>query len=108
MHNKSITFDNAVTIVGGRNIGAEYFGASDVFNYHDLDVLGIGLVADHVSTEFDTYWNASETVPVTAFVEPDDPSTAPRRTRASGQSPRDGLNWWSAGEPVTGKLHEER
>jgi len=72
MHNKSITFDNVVTIVGGRNIGAEYFGASDVFNYADLDVLGTGLVADQVSTEFDTYWNASAAVPVTAFVEPDD------------------------------------
>lgn len=72
MHNKSITFDNAVTIVGGRNIGAEYFGAGDVFNYRDLDVLGLGPVANQVSTEFDTYWNASETVPVTAFVEPDD------------------------------------
>ena len=72
MHNKSMTFDNVVTIVGGRNIGAEYFGASDVFNYHDLDVLATGLVADQVSTEFDTYWNASEAVPVTAFVEPDD------------------------------------
>jgi putative cardiolipin synthase len=72
MHNKSMTFDNAVTIVGGRNIAVEYFGAGDVFNYGDLDVLGIGPVADQVSTEFDTYWNASTTLPVTAFVEPDD------------------------------------
>jgi putative cardiolipin synthase len=71
MHNKSITFDNVVTIIGGRNIGDEYFGASDAFNYHDLDVLATGVVADQVSTEFDTYWNASEAVPVTAFVEAD-------------------------------------
>ena len=27
MHNKSFTADNQVTIVGGRNIGDEYFGA---------------------------------------------------------------------------------
>ena len=66
-----MTFDNTVTIVGGRNIGIEYFGAGDVFNYSDLDVLGTGQVADEVSTEFDTYWNASEAVPVTAFVDPD-------------------------------------
>jgi len=72
MHNKSITFDNAVTIVGGRNIGSEYFGASDVFNYRDLDLLGMGPVANQVSTEFDIYWNATETIPVTAFVKPDD------------------------------------
>ena len=81
MHNKSITFDNVVTIVGGRNIGAEYFGASDVFNYHDLDVVGVGRVADEVSTEFDTYWNASEAVPVTAFVEPDDSAESTEELR---------------------------
>jgi putative cardiolipin synthase len=71
MHNKSITFDNTVTIIGGRNIAIEYFGAGDVFNYRDLDVLGTGQVADEVSTEFDTYWNAAEAVPVIAFVDPD-------------------------------------
>ena len=81
MHNKSITFDNVVTIVGGRNIGAEYFGASDVFNYHDLDVVGVGRVADEVSTEFDTYWNAAEAVPVTAFVEPDDSAESAEELR---------------------------
>jgi putative cardiolipin synthase len=72
MHNKSITFDNTVTIVGGRNIGAEYFDASSEFNYGDLDVLAVGPVADLVSTEFDIYWNANSSVPVTAFVEPDE------------------------------------
>lgn len=77
MHNKSITYDNVVTIVGGRNIGAEYFGADDEFNYFDLDVIAVGPAADQVSSEFDLYWNADETVPVTAFVEPDDsPETA--------------------------------
>ena len=76
MHNKSITFDNAVTIFGGRNMGAEYYGASDEFNYHDFDTLGVGPVAQQVSAEFDIYWNASETVPVTAFVEPDDSEEA--------------------------------
>ncbi len=71
MHNKSVTYDNTVTIVGGRNIGAEYFGADDEFNYFDLDVAAIGPVADEVSSEFDRYWNADETIPVTAFVEAD-------------------------------------
>jgi putative cardiolipin synthase len=27
MHNKSFTADNQVSVVGGRNIGNEYFGA---------------------------------------------------------------------------------
>ncbi|MFP3711193.1 phospholipase D family protein, partial [Paraburkholderia sp. SIMBA_009] len=29
MHNKSLTADNQATIVGGRNIGDEYFGATN-------------------------------------------------------------------------------
>ncbi|HMA17125.1 MAG TPA: phospholipase D-like domain-containing protein, partial [Thermoanaerobaculia bacterium] len=29
MHNKSFTADNQATIVGGRNVGDEYFGATD-------------------------------------------------------------------------------
>jgi putative cardiolipin synthase len=48
------------------------FEANNNFNYRDLDVVGIGPVAGQVSTEFDTYWNASETIPVTAFVKPED------------------------------------
>ena len=71
MHNKSITFDNVVTVFGGRNIATEYFGANEVFNYRDLDILGVGQVAADVSVEFDKYWNAGESMPVEAFVEPD-------------------------------------
>ena len=78
MHNKSITFDNQATIVGGRNIGAPYFGSSDEFNYSDYDVLAIGPVTGQVSTEFDLYWNSDEAYPVTAFVEPDDSSESAR------------------------------
>ncbi|MCK7471233.1 MAG: hypothetical protein MZU95_10970 [Desulfomicrobium escambiense] len=32
-------------ILGGRNIGDEYFGLNAAFNFHDLDVLGVGPVA---------------------------------------------------------------
>ena len=44
MHNKSMTADNVFTIVGGRNIGAEYFLARKEMNYADLDVLAAGPV----------------------------------------------------------------
>lgn len=51
MHNKSITFDNLFTIIGGRNIGTEYFEANNNFNYRDLDVVKASLVR--------RYWQAS-------------------------------------------------
>ena len=69
MHNKSMTFDNQITIVGGRNIGAEYFEAKTGSNYNDLDVLGIGPVAQDVSASFDTYWNDPLAVPANVLVK---------------------------------------
>lgn len=69
MHNKSFTVDNQITIVGGRNIGDEYFGAEDEINFGDLDVIGAGSVAKDVSKSFDEYWNNEASTPVLALVE---------------------------------------
>lgn len=71
MHNKSFTADNAVTIVGGRNIGDEYFAARDDSNYNDLDVLGAGPIAQQVSSNFDLYWNSPYAYPAGAVVQQD-------------------------------------
>jgi putative cardiolipin synthase len=68
MHNKSFIADNSVAIVGGRNIGAEYFGASDEFNFYDVDIMAVGPIAREVSAMFDDYWNCVLALPVSAFV----------------------------------------
>ena len=52
MHNKSFTVDGQATIVGGRNIGDEYFGAAGEVLFADLDVLAIGPVVQAVSARF--------------------------------------------------------
>jgi len=67
MHNKSFTADNQYTIVGGRNIGDEYFDAGEGFNFYDMDVLATGPVVAHVSSAFDLYWNHETAVPISAF-----------------------------------------
>ena len=67
MHNKSLTADNQYTIVGGRNIGDEYFDAKVDTNFWDLDVLATGPVVKQVSNVFDDYWNHELAVPVYAF-----------------------------------------
>jgi putative cardiolipin synthase len=67
MHNKSFTADNQYTIVGGRNIGDEYFDAGEGFNFYDMDVLATGPVVADVSSEFDLYWNHEAAVPIGAF-----------------------------------------
>lgn len=68
MHNKLWIADNAVAIVGGRNLGDEYFGAHGELNFADLDVLATGPVARDISRSFDAYWNSEWAVPIEAFV----------------------------------------
>ena len=63
MHNKSFTVDNQATIVGGRNVGNEYFGAGDAVVFTDLDVLAVGPVVREVSGAFDRFWNSASATP---------------------------------------------
>ncbi|MCP3705588.1 phospholipase D family protein [Paraburkholderia sp. CNPSo 3274] len=58
MHNKAMIADNEAAILGGRNIGDEYFGASNVVAFGDLDVLVHGPVVREVSNAFDQFWNS--------------------------------------------------
>ena len=82
MHNKSFTVDNQVTIIGGRNIAEEYFGAREDVNFGDLDVMGIGPVVGDVSQMFDSYWNHRAALPVPAFAKmPEDPAHELERLR---------------------------
>jgi putative cardiolipin synthase len=68
-HNKSFTVDSQATILGGRNIGDEYFSADPDLAFADLDVLAIGPVAQQVSNSFDEYWNSPLSYPVATMLE---------------------------------------
>ncbi|HHU93618.1 MAG TPA: phospholipase D family protein [Alcaligenaceae bacterium] len=68
MHNKSFTVDNTVTVVGGRNIGDEYFGATDQVLFADLDVIALGEVVKDVSDDFDHYWASPLAYPIDQIV----------------------------------------
>jgi len=70
MHNKSFTADNQVTIIGGRNVGDEYFGAAGEISFADLDVIAAGPVVRAVSDDFDLYWNSPSAYPL-ALLAPD-------------------------------------
>ena len=72
MHNKSFTADNQATIVGGRNIGDEYFDAADGTNFGDMDLLTVGPIVQDVSDAFDRYWNSELAVPISALAGPGD------------------------------------
>jgi putative cardiolipin synthase len=75
MHNKSFTADNQVTVIGGRNIGDEYFdAAADGSLFADLDLLAIGPVVQELSSDFDRYWASGSAFPAGRVV----PAVAPR------------------------------
>lgn len=64
MHNKSFTVDGSVTIVGGRNIGDEYFDTDTKLNFRDRELLAIGPVVEQVAHGFDAFWNSHWAYPI--------------------------------------------
>jgi cardiolipin synthase C len=76
MHNKAWIADGRMALVGGRNIGDEYFAASSQVNFVDLDVLLAGPAVAETARIFDQYWNSESAVPITRL----------RRTRRSRRS----------------------
>lgn len=72
MHNKSFTVDDTLSIVGGRNIGEEYFELKQDVKFDDYEVLAIGPVVPKVSAGFDAFWNSELSVPIGAFGLPVD------------------------------------
>ena len=71
MHNKLFVMDNAVAIVGGRNIADTYFGVKADYNFRDLDVMNAGPIVNELSTSFDIFWNSEWALPVGAVVKED-------------------------------------
>jgi putative cardiolipin synthase len=82
MHNKVMVMDNALAIVGGRNIGNHYFGVATDTSYRDLDIAAGGPVVRQVSEVFDRFWNGNWSVPIGALV--DRPCTEADLSRARG------------------------
>jgi len=86
MHNKSFTADNMATIIGGRNIGDEYFGATHDVLFSDLDILAVGPVVRDVSEDFDKYWRSGSAYPVDRLLaKPDDKALVDLQSRAAEQ-----------------------
>ena len=68
MHAKTFTVDNQATILGGRNIGDEYFAADPNLAFTDRDVMAVGPVVQDVQAEFDQYWNSEYAYPAATLI----------------------------------------
>jgi len=71
MHNKAWIADGQVALVGGRNIGDEYFNAAERMNFHDADLLLLGPAVAQTSEVFDRFWNSAAVVPLAALRQED-------------------------------------
>src|SRR4030095_370287 len=76
-HNKVMIADNAIVIVGGRNIADHYFRVHGEANYRGPHHNGVGAGVRDASAVFDDFWNSAFAVPYAAFVD-----TPPTRAEA--------------------------
>jgi putative cardiolipin synthase len=69
MHNKLMVVDNAIALLGGRNIGDAYFQIDPEGQYADDDVFAAGPIVKELSITFDEFWNSDMAIPVRALAE---------------------------------------
>lgn len=84
MHNKSMTVDGSISILGGRNIGDDYFEVDEESNFRDLDILAAGPVVSEIDRSFDKLWNDPHAYPISTL-------TQRRYTQADLQALRQGM-----------------
>lgn len=113
MHNKAFIVDNAIAVVGGRNIGDNYFGVDTAANFRDLDLALVGPVVQEISWSFDRYWNSELAVPISAII-------GERLSKEAFQAKKEAVYRWvsgvedfpypidTTGEVAMAKLAEQR
>jgi len=69
MHNKLFIADNKAGIIGGRNIGNEYFGLGHKLNYRDFDLVVHGPIVPEITDSFDVFWNSPSSFPLEKVVD---------------------------------------
>jgi putative cardiolipin synthase len=67
MHNKLLVADNSIALVGGRNIGDQYFQIDPESQFADDDVFVGGPIVHNLSGTFDEYWNSALAIPAQAL-----------------------------------------
>ncbi len=112
MHNKLMVVDNAIALIGGRNVGDEYFQVDPESQVADDDVFAAGPIAKELSVTFDDFWNCAFAIPVRALAKgkTSDAALAEYRKVLSEhrqQVKADGTDYASrvvTGEPLAGMI----
>ncbi|MET3106488.1 putative cardiolipin synthase [Oxalobacteraceae bacterium GrIS 2.11] len=67
MHNKMLVIDNSIALIGGRNIGDQYFQVDPDSQFADDDLFSTGPITHQMSGIFDEFWNNSRSIPSKAL-----------------------------------------
>jgi putative cardiolipin synthase len=92
MHNKLLAVDNSVALIGGRNIGDQYFQIDPGSQFADDDVFAAGPIAQQLSKTFDEYWNSALSIPVQALADDATSKRALREHREALKEQKQKLN----------------
>jgi cardiolipin synthase C len=111
MHNKLFLADGVVAIVGGRNIGDQYFQVDPDSQFADDDVFATGPVVAQLAVTFEQFWDSERAIPAQAILSPAATSRAASLslapfppgpgTAVAGPEYRERL---ASGEPLSGLL----
>ncbi len=70
MHNKILIADASASIMGGRNLGDEYFDAHADLSFKDIDILSIGPITQKMAESFNKYWSNEIACKVSELYKP--------------------------------------
>jgi len=109
MHNKLFVADGAVALLGGRNIGDQYFQVDPQSQFADEDVVATGPVVTELAASFEQYWDSPLAVPAQALLSTRRAAAAelawrqtpPQKAASAGFNYQERL---AAGEPLAGLL----
>ena len=112
MHNKLLVVDNSIALIGGRNVGDQYFQIDPGAQFADDDVFAGGPISQQLSATFDEYWNNALSIPVEALSGKKSSQRALNEHRVelhehSSQLKADGLDYVkriATGEPFNGLI----
>jgi len=70
MHNKLFVADGVIALIGGRNIGDQYFQVDPKSQFADDDMFVTGPIVSPLAEAFDKYWDNKIAVPVELVAPP--------------------------------------
>jgi cardiolipin synthase C len=103
MHNKLLVTDNSMALLGGRNVGDQYFQIDPESQFADDDIFVGGSIVHELSGTFDEFWNSSLAIPIGAL-HATQARAGPREAHAS-KLDKAGFDYQArldSGEPLAG------